>query len=122
MQNLMAYSGRFRALPDMGSSWTGFFDFVPVEAVAEAIAGSIHESATGLATVFRHRCAAHKIPVQGLAAHLEAQLGAPLEVVGVEEWLVRAGRVGLGGAASLLIRNMLDGKTGGVVPWLLNGG
>ncbi|XP_044716927.1 AMP-binding enzyme domain-containing protein [Hirsutella rhossiliensis] len=121
MGNLIKYSGQVHALPDMGLSWRGSFDFVPVEAVAEGIAGSLHEPGATGRIVYRHHCADEKIPVHGLAAHLEAELGAPLEMVSVDEWLSRAEGAGLDGTASLLIRKMLDGKKGGggIVPCLL---
>lgn len=121
MGNLIKYSGQVHALPDMGLSWRGSFDFVPVEQVAAGISSSVHEAGVPGLTVYRHHCADEKIPVHGLAAHLEAELRAPLEMVNVDEWLSRAKGAGLDETASLLIRNMLDGKNGGIVPCLLKG-
>ncbi|RDA87869.1 hypothetical protein CP532_2942 [Ophiocordyceps camponoti-leonardi (nom. inval.)] len=114
MQNLIKYSGEMRALPDTGS-WRGSVDLVPVETVSSGIAKAIHERGSSGVTVFRHHCADEKIPVDQLAAHLGA------ETIGLEEWLERAERAGLDGTTSLLIRGMLEGTAGGVVPCLLGG-
>ncbi|PHH78323.1 hypothetical protein CDD80_7078 [Ophiocordyceps camponoti-rufipedis] len=111
MQNLMEYSSKIGALPDVGS-WRGSADLVPVEAVSEAIARAIHEGGSSGKTVFRHHCAAEKIPVNGLAAWLG------VETVGLDEWLERASGAGLEESTSLLIRGMLE-RGDGVVPCLL---
>ncbi|PFH59668.1 hypothetical protein XA68_12046 [Ophiocordyceps unilateralis] len=112
MQNLIKYSATMGALPDVGS-WRGSVDLVSVETVSEGIVKAIHEGGSWGKTVFRHYCAVEKIPVKGLAAHLEA------DTIDLEEWLERAERAGLDRTTSLLIRKMLDGNKGGVVPCLL---
>ncbi|RCI10044.1 hypothetical protein L249_8500 [Ophiocordyceps polyrhachis-furcata BCC 54312] len=113
MQNLITYSGEMGCVPDTGA-WRGSVDLVPVETVSSGIAKAIHERGSSGMTVFRHHCAAEKIPVDQLAAHLGA------ETTGLDEWLERAERAGLDGTTSLLIRGMLEGTAGGgVVPCLL---
>ncbi|KAF4595806.1 putative polyketide synthase [Ophiocordyceps camponoti-floridani] len=112
MQNLIAYSSKTGALPDVGS-WRGSVDLVPVEVVSEGIVRTIHEGGSSGNTVFLHHCAAKKIAVDELAAWLG------VETVELDEWLERASGAGLDETASLLIRGMLERGAGGVVPCLL---
>ncbi|RDA92440.1 hypothetical protein CP533_6453 [Ophiocordyceps camponoti-saundersi (nom. inval.)] len=112
MQNLIKYSGEMGALPDVGS-WRGSVDLVPVETVSSGIGKAIHERGSSGVIVFRHHCAAEKMPVDQLATRLAA------ETIGLDEWLKRAEREGLDGTTSLLIRKMLEGTAGGVVPCLV---
>ncbi|EEU43643.1 uncharacterized protein NECHADRAFT_70660 [Fusarium vanettenii 77-13-4] len=119
MGSIIQYSTKMQSLPEI-SNWNGAFDFVPVEQVADEIAASIHESRSSV-PVYRHHCGDQKISVSELPAHLEAEVGAKMEMVGVDEWLVRARNTGLDERTALLIEKMLSGENGGTVPWLRKG-
>lgn len=118
MQNIFHYSLKTGSLPNL-TSWTGFFDFVPVETVARNIARSIHEASTGK-VVFKHHCGTQKISVDDLPAHLEAELGRNIEMIDVEQWLDRAKKVGLDGVTAALVEKTLK-QGGGIIPWLRKG-
>ena len=119
MGSILQYSTKMQSLPEI-SNWSGSFDFVPVEQVADEIAASIHESRSSV-PVYRHHCGDRKISVSELPAHLEAEIGAKMEMVGVDEWLARARSTGLDETTALLVEKMLSGENGGTVPWLRNG-
>nr|ALQ32967.1 putative polyketide synthase [Fusarium sp. NRRL 25184] len=116
MQNIFHYSVKTSSLPDL-TSWKGYFDFVPVETVAEDIVSSIHETQDRM--VYRHHCGAQKISVGNLAYYLKAEHGA-IETVSLEEWLERAKNAGLDGVTAAMVEKTLC-HGGGIVPWLRKG-
>ncbi|KAI6762510.1 hypothetical protein HG530_008490 [Fusarium avenaceum] len=118
MQNIFHYSLKTASLPDL-TSWTGFFDFVPVETVARDIASSIHEAGTDK-VVFRYHCGTQKISIDDLPAHLETELGRTIEMVDVEDWLDLAKNIGLDGVTAALVEKTLK-QGGGIIPWLQKG-
>ncbi|KAM6517298.1 Hybrid PKS-NRPS synthetase luc5 [Fusarium solani] len=119
MGSILQYSTTMQSLPEI-SNWKGSFDFVPVEQVADEIAASIHESRSS-EPVYRHHCGDQKISVSELSAHLEAGIGAKMEIIGVDDWLARARSTGIDETTALLVEKMLSGENGGTVPWLRKG-
>ncbi|CVK98127.1 related to fusarin C cluster-polyketide synthase/NRPS [Fusarium mangiferae] len=114
MQNIFHYSVKTASLPDL-AAWSGCFDFVPVDVVAEGIASSIYETQTHVTVAYKHHCGKEKISVEDLPSYLEAEHGK-IEMVSVEEWLERSKAAGLDGVTAALVEKTLSG--GGVVPWL----
>lgn len=112
MQNIFHYSVKTASLPDL-ASWSGCFDFVPVDVVAAGIASSMYETQDTVA--YRHHCGTEKISVEDLPSYLEAEHGK-IETVSVEEWLERSTAAGLDEVTAALVEKTLSG--GGIVPWL----
>ncbi|KAG4280502.1 hypothetical protein FPRO06_11835 [Fusarium proliferatum] len=112
MQNIFHYSIKIFSLPDL-SSWSGCFDFVPVDVVAAGIASSIYETQDTVA--YKHHCGTEKISVEDLSSYLEKEHGK-IGTVGVEEWLERSKAAGLDEVTAALVQKTLSG--GGIVPWL----
>ncbi|KAG5772729.1 hypothetical protein H9Q72_001229 [Fusarium xylarioides] len=112
MQNIFHYSVKTASLPDL-ASWSGCFDFVPVDVVAAGIASSIHE--TQDTVTYKHHCNTEKVPVEDLPSYLEAEHGK-IETISAEEWLERSKAAGLDEVTVALVEKTLSG--GGIVPWL----
>jgi hybrid polyketide synthase/nonribosomal peptide synthetase ACE1 len=112
MQNIFHYSVKTASLPDL-ASWSGCFDFVPVDVVAAGIASSIYETQDTVA--YKHHCGTEKISVEDLPSYLEAKHGK-IETISVEEWLERSKAAGLDEVTAALVEKTLS--RGGVVPWL----
>nr|RBR00834.1 hypothetical protein FVER53263_11086 [Fusarium verticillioides] len=112
MQNIFHYSAKTASLPDL-ASWSGCFDFVPVDVVAAGIASSIYETQETVA--YKHHCGTEKISVEDLPSYLEAKHGK-IETVSVEEWLERSKAAGLDEVTAVLVEKTLS--RGGIVPWL----
>lgn len=103
--NLLRYSRKLRAAPTM-EGWTGYFDFVPVESVADDICfhllssqkGSSSEVGAPLITIV-HNCNEEAFPVAQLGSHLEKEFGGDgrgFECLGMEEWIEKARKLGMG--------------------------
>ncbi|SCO56459.1 fusarin C cluster-polyketide synthase/NRPS [Fusarium fujikuroi] len=112
MQNIFHYSVKTASLPDL-ASWSGCFDFVPVDVVAAGIAGSIYETQDTVA--YKHHCGREKISVEDLPSYLEAKHGK-IETISVEEWLERSKAAGFDEVTAALVEKTLS--RGGIVPWL----
>ncbi|XEU96090.1 hypothetical protein FSHL1_001375 [Fusarium sambucinum] len=118
MQNIFRYSAETSSLPEL-SGWKGYFDFVPVENVAEGIVTTVRETRDDK-LVYRHHCGTKKIAVDDLKGYFETQQGKAMDTVSVEEWLDRAKNAGLDPLIGTLVQKTLSqGK--GIVPWLRTG-
>lgn len=110
---LFKYSRILRAVPDLlnrtGSTVTivGSFDFVGVDdvsqdLVAKALASAVtHNSKSWrrqpqpTTTSFVHHCSTQKVEPRALGEYIQAVIGEPLSVLGVQEWLDAAHSKGL---------------------------
>jgi amino acid adenylation domain-containing protein/thioester reductase-like protein len=118
MQNILRYSAETGFLPEL-SGWKGYFDFVPVENVAEGIVIPVTETGEDK-LVYRHHCGTKKIGVDDLKNCLETEQGKVMDTVSVEEWLDRAKTAGLDPLLGTLVQKTL-GQGRGIVPWLRTG-
>ncbi|KAM0360408.1 hypothetical protein ACHAP4_002485 [Fusarium culmorum] len=118
MQNIFRYSAETSSLPNL-SGWKGYFDFVPVEDVAQGIVNSATETREP-ELVYRHHCGAKKIAVDNLKDHFETEQGKTMDIVSVKEWLKRAKNAGLDPLTATLVEKTL-GQGEGIVPWLRTG-
>ncbi|RGP73974.1 polyketide synthase [Fusarium sporotrichioides] len=118
MQNILRYSAETGCLPEL-SGWKGYFDFVPVENVAEGIVISVTETGEDK-LVYRHHCGTKKTSVDDLKDYLETEQGKVVDTVSVEEWLDRAKTAGLDPLLGTLVHKTL-GQGKGIVPWLRTG-
>ncbi|KAJ5597961.1 hypothetical protein N7537_008045 [Penicillium hordei] len=106
MHNVLNLSRRMRALPDL-SAWTGHFDFIRVETVAEEIAVGVTATATMTTTPraaasasssrleFIHLSGEKLIPVSEARVHLEKETGYAFRTVEIAEWCREATGHGL---------------------------
>nr|A0A2Z5TM64.1 RecName: Full=Polyketide synthase-nonribosomal peptide synthetase hybrid himA; Short=PKS-NRPS hybrid synthetase himA; AltName: Full=Himeic acid biosynthesis cluster protein A [Aspergillus japonicus]BBA91557.1 polyketide synthase-nonribosomal peptide synthetase [Aspergillus japonicus] len=101
MHNVLNLSRRMRALPDLGT-WTGYFDFIRVETVAEEIAAGVTASPTPTATTptpsgveFIHLSGEKLIPVAEARKHLERETGYAFRTLEMAEWCREAAGYGL---------------------------
>ena len=102
--NLLRYSRELRMAPTM-EGWSGYFDFVPVESVADDVCSRVlswQEESTSdvgapLITIV-HNCNEEAFPVAQLGSHLEKECdgdGAGFACLGMGEWIEKARELGM---------------------------
>jgi hybrid polyketide synthase / nonribosomal peptide synthetase ACE1 len=108
---ILRYSREMRAVPDL-RHWQGCFDLVSVESVARDILGEISgdsESRRRGETVFiRHHCGEARIPVDGLKAHFDQELGCECRVLKLSEWIEAAEKAGLAALMVSFLRSIVE--------------
>ena len=115
--NLLRYSREMRAAPTM-EGWSGYFDFVTVESVAEDVCsrvlstreGSSSNAGAPLITIV-HNCNEDAFPVAQLGRHLDKEYGGDgrgFESLGMGEWIEKAGKLGLSPMVGMYLAEVTD--------------
>lgn len=115
--NLLRYSREMRAAPTM-EGWSGYFDFVPVESVADDVCSRVlssQEESTSdvgapLITIV-HNCSEEAFPVAQLGSYLQKECGDDgrrFEGLGMGEWIEKAGKLGLGQMVGMYLAEVTE--------------
>ena len=90
---LLRFSREVRAVP-LPKKWTGCFDIVPVDQVAQHIVEEALLPSTG-GIRYKHIAGSKKVSAQDLNKFVATQIQDPVEVMPMEDWIDRAKAHGL---------------------------
>ncbi|KAI5358411.1 Putative fatty acyl-coenzyme A reductase, NAD-binding domain, NAD(P)-binding domain superfamily [Septoria linicola] len=96
LNSILRFSILMDAVPRIASlPVAGYFDFAPVEAVAEAIAEAATDTAQPFQIRFHHRSGGVKVTPAELRGHLETLFNKHFEELELEEWTEKALKLGV---------------------------
>lgn len=102
--------------------WSGYFNFVPVESNADDVCSRVlssQEESTSdvgapLITIV-HNCNEEAFTVAQLGSHLEKECGGDgrgFDGLGMEEWIEKAGKLGLGQMVGMYLAEVMEKRQG----------
>ncbi|KAL4789182.1 hypothetical protein BDV19DRAFT_395282 [Aspergillus venezuelensis] len=119
MLNILHYSARLKAVPDVGSdaATAAIFDFVPVDSVADGVAASAlrHQPQPEQGYVVSHQCNKMKLSLEQLKAQMAQQQNGEgsesWETLSIEEWTRRAVGAGMPELVAEMIESVLKSQS-----------
>ena len=115
--SLLRYSREMRAAPTM-EGWSGYFDFVPVESVADDVCSRVlssqEESTSDVGApmiTIVHNCNEEAFPVAQLGSHLDKEGGGDgrgFKGLAMGEWIEKARKLGLGQMVGMYLAEVTD--------------
>ncbi|KAI1116691.1 beta-ketoacyl synthase domain-containing protein [Nemania sp. NC0429] len=121
LQNMLEYSRRVGAVPELPDGFAGYMDFVEPETVTRGVVDALvgRRDGDGDGVVFVHESGDLELEVSQAGDFLAQSTGKEIATVSLDDWIVAAGRVGLSKAMATVFRATLGGAEPMNLPRLL---